>query len=53
MPQLFYFTTIFFVGVTISIVITRTWVVTPTEKIAELNNKIAEAYFTNRSTWFY
>ena len=44
---------IFFVGFTISIVITRTWVVTPTKKIVVLTNKIAEAYFTNRSSWFY
>ena len=44
---------IFFVGVTISIVITRTWVVTPTKKIFVLTNKIAEAYFINRSSWFY
>ena len=27
--------------------------VTPTKKIVVLTNKIAEAYFTNRSSWFY
>ena len=27
-------------------------IVTPTKKIVVLTNKIAEAYFTNRSSWF-
>ena len=39
-----YINLVFFVGFTILIVITRTWVVTPTKKVVVLTNKISVAY---------
>ena len=43
----------FFVGVTTQDLVITIEIVTPTKKIVVLTNKIAEAYFTNRSSWFY
>ena len=37
----------FFVGVTISVVITRTGVVKSTRKVVVPNNEVAAAYFTS------
>ena len=41
------------VGVTTQVLVITIEIVTPTKKIVVLTNKIAEAYFTNRSSWFY
>ena len=46
-------TTIFFVGHTTQLLVITIEIVKPTKKIAVLTNKIAEVYFTNRSSWFY
>ena len=46
-------TTIFSVGVTTQVLVITIEIVTPTKKVVVLTNKIAEAYFTNRNSWFY
>ena len=54
MPQLFYYLPQqFLFGVTTQVLVITIEIVRPTKKIVVLTNKIAEAYFTNRSSWFY
>ena len=43
---------IFFVGFTTQVLVITIEIVKPTKKIFVLTNKVAEAYFTNRSSWF-
>ena len=46
-------TKIFFVDVTTQVIVITIEIVTPAKKIVVLTNKIAEAYFTNQSSWFH